>query len=59
LAVGSRSSLCPVVDGFKLIVIAEQEYAYTSLDAPLLNRFEKQVIDNNSFTISFAFFLYF
>jgi hypothetical protein len=43
LAIGSRSSLCPVVDGFRLIVIAEQDYAYRSLDLPLLNRFEKQV----------------
>ena len=43
LAIGSRSSLCPVVDGFRLIVVAEQDYAYRSLDLPLLNRFEKQV----------------
>ena len=43
LAVGSRSSLCPVHPGFKLVMITEQEVAYHSLDLPLLNRFEKQV----------------
>ena len=43
LAIGSRSSLCPVEEGFRIIVIAEQEYAYRELDLPLLNRFEKQI----------------
>ena len=43
LAIGSRSSLCPVEDGFRIIVIAEQQYAYSELDLPLLNRFEKQI----------------
>ena len=43
LAIGSRSSLCPVESGFRIVVIAEQSYAYRELDLPLLNRFEKQV----------------
>ena len=43
LAIGSRSSLCPVENGFRIIVIAEQTYAYRELDLPLLNRFEKQI----------------
>ena len=44
LAIGSRSQLCQVADGFKIIVIVEQTHAYYSLDLPLLNRFEKQVL---------------
>ena len=44
LALGPRSQLCPVEDGFKLIVIVDQQQAYDSLDLPLLNRFEKQVL---------------
>ena len=47
LAIGSRSSLCPVKEGFRIIVIAEQEYAYRELDLPLLNRFEKQIMSSN------------
>lgn len=43
LAIGPRSQLCPVTDGFKIIVIVEQFHAYDNLDLPLLNRFEKQV----------------
>ena len=43
LAIGSRSSLCPVESGFRIVVIAEQTYAYRELDLPLLNRFEKQI----------------
>lgn len=39
LAMGSRSQLCPVREGFKLIVIVQQNQAYDSLDLPLLNRF--------------------
>jgi hypothetical protein len=42
LAIGSRSQLCPVSDGFKVVVLAEAEHAYRTLDLPLLNRFEKQ-----------------
>ncbi|CAE7238243.1 RNF213 [Symbiodinium microadriaticum] len=44
LALGPRSQLCPVEKGFKLIVIVDQQQAYDSLDLPLLNRFEKQVL---------------
>lgn len=43
LAIGPRSQLCPVTDGFKIVVIVEQFHAYDNLDLPLLNRFEKQV----------------
>ena len=44
LAIGSRSQLCQVQDGFKIVVIVEQDHAYRNLDLPLLNRFEKQVL---------------
>ncbi|KAK3256804.1 hypothetical protein CYMTET_34083, partial [Cymbomonas tetramitiformis] len=44
LAVGARSQLCPVAQGFKLVVVVEQQQAYEQLDLPLLNRFEKQVL---------------
>eukprot|EP01060_Flectonema_neradi_P020833 TRINITY_DN2832_c5_g1_i4.p1 TRINITY_DN2832_c5_g1~~TRINITY_DN2832_c5_g1_i4.p1 ORF type:complete len:4086 (+),score=767.97 TRINITY_DN2832_c5_g1_i4:3344-15601(+) len=44
LAVGARSQLCPVQEGFRIIVVAEQDHAYENLDLPLLNRFEKQVL---------------
>jgi hypothetical protein len=44
LAIGARSQLCPVADGFRVIVIAEQNHAYKNLDLPLLNRFEKQLL---------------
>ena len=44
LAIGSRSSLCQVAPGFRIIVIVEKEYAYRTLDLPLLNRFEKQIL---------------
>jgi hypothetical protein len=44
LAMGSKSQLCPVHDNFKLIVVVQQSHAYESLDLPLLNRFEKQVL---------------
>ena len=44
LAIGSRSQLCIVETGFKLIVVVEQAKAYESLDLPLLNRFEKQIL---------------
>jgi hypothetical protein len=45
LALGPRSQLCPVSEGFKLIVIVDQQQAYDTLDLPLLNRFEKQVLN--------------
>lgn len=44
LAMGSRSQLCPVKKGFKLIVVVNQAHAYERLDLPLLNRFEKQIL---------------
>eukprot|EP00755_Sulcionema_specki_P009898 Sspe_Gene.44944::Locus_22125_Transcript_2_2_Confidence_0.500_Length_15952::g.44944::m.44944 len=44
LAIGARSQLCPVADGFRIVVVAEQSHAYDNLDLPLLNRFEKQVL---------------
>ena len=39
LAMGPRSQLCPVREGFKLIVIVQENQAYENLDLPLLNRF--------------------
>lgn len=39
-----RSQLCPVRDDFRIIVVVEMQDAYTRLDLPLLNRFEKQVL---------------
>ena len=44
LAIGARSQLCQVADGFKICVVVEQQHAYDHLDLPLLNRFEKQVL---------------
>eukprot|EP01063_Lacrimia_lanifica_P019635 TRINITY_DN2709_c0_g1_i1.p1 TRINITY_DN2709_c0_g1~~TRINITY_DN2709_c0_g1_i1.p1 ORF type:complete len:3358 (+),score=963.91 TRINITY_DN2709_c0_g1_i1:646-10074(+) len=44
LAIGSRSQLCPVEDGFKIVVVAEKQHAHENLDLPLLNRFEKQYL---------------
>ena len=44
LAVGKRSQLCPVHERFRMIAVAEQEHAYNSLDLPLLNRLEKQLL---------------
>lgn len=44
VAVGMRSALCPVHDDFKLITIVEATHAYSNLDLPLLNRFEKQLL---------------
>ena len=39
LAIGARSDLCYVADGFRIIVVVEQSHAYHNLDLPLLNRF--------------------
>ena len=44
LAIGSRSQLCAVEKGFKIVVVVEQGHAYDNLDLPLLNRFEKQLL---------------
>ncbi|EGD81489.1 hypothetical protein PTSG_02206 [Salpingoeca rosetta] len=43
LAIGSRSQLCEVADGFKVIVIVE-DAAKRKLDLPFLNRFERQLM---------------
>ena len=48
LAIGSRSSLCQVKDGFKIIVVVEESHAVNHLDLPLLNRFEKQILSSSS-----------
>lgn len=45
LAIGARSQLCPVEDGFRIIVVVEKDHAYENLDLPLLNRFEKFLVD--------------
>ena len=34
LAIGAKSQLCPVADGFRVVVIAEQAHAYANLDLP-------------------------
>jgi len=44
LAIGAQSRFCEVHDAFRCIVVVDSEQAYTKLDAPLLNRFEKQVL---------------
>lgn len=44
LAIGSKSSLCQVEDGFKMIVLVDQDEAYNRMSAPMLNRFEKQLL---------------
>jgi len=44
LAIGAQSRFCEVHDKFRCIVVVDSEQAYTKLDAPLLNRFEKQVL---------------
>jgi hypothetical protein len=44
LALGTHSRQCIVHDKFKVVVIVDQEYAYSNLVPPLLNRFEKQVL---------------
>lgn len=44
LAIGSKSQLCAVQDGFKIVVAVGKQHALEKLDLPLLNRFEKQQI---------------
>ena len=44
LAVGAQSRLCEVNPKFRCVVVVDCDTAYQKLDAPLLNRFEKQVI---------------
>eukprot|EP01048_Picozoa_sp_COSAG05_P017147 COSAG05_NODE_2300_length_3258_cov_2.192149_1_plen_1074_part_01 len=45
LAFGTHSRLCPIDPNFRVIVVVEKNDAYTKLAAPLLNRFEKQVVE--------------
>ena len=45
LAFGTHSRLCPIDPNFRVIVVVEKQDAYTKLAAPLLNRFEKQVME--------------
>ena len=45
LAFGSQSKLCPIRADFRVVVVVEKLDAYTRLAPPLLNRFEKQVVE--------------
>jgi len=45
LAFGSSSRLCPIHRKFRIVVVVEKVDAYTRLAPPLLNRFEKQVME--------------
>eukprot|EP01052_Picozoa_sp_SAG31_P002292 SAG31_NODE_80_length_27188_cov_42.623869_7_plen_2406_part_00 len=45
LAFGTHSRLCPIDPSFRVIVVVEKHDAYTQLAPPLLNRFEKQVLE--------------
>ena len=45
LAIGANSHLCPVSPAFRVVVVVDEEEAYTSLDVPLLSRFEKQTFN--------------
>jgi MoxR-like ATPase len=45
LAFGTHSRLCPIDPKFRVVVVVEKTDAYTKLAAPLLNRFEKQVME--------------
>jgi hypothetical protein len=45
LAFGTHSRLCPIHKNFRIVVVVEKVEAYTRLAPPLLNRFEKQVME--------------
>jgi hypothetical protein len=45
LAIGTRSQLCRVEEGFRLVVVVNAAHALDHMDLPLLNRFEKQTLD--------------
>lgn len=45
IAFGSHSRLCPIHAAFRIICIVDKHDAYTKLAPPLLNRFEKQVLE--------------
>lgn len=48
LAFGTSYVLCPLAKEFRVVVLVDQEAAYTRLAPPLLNRFEKQVLTRQS-----------
>ncbi len=48
LAFGTNSRLCPVKKEFRIVVVVEKIEAYTRLAPPLLNRFEKQVMERHN-----------
>ncbi|MES1913550.1 MAG: hypothetical protein MHM6MM_005739, partial [Cercozoa sp. M6MM] len=48
VAFGHSSHLCPISKGFRVIVVVERTDAYTRLAPPLLNRFEKQLLDRRA-----------
>lgn len=45
LAFGTHSRLCPIHPAFRVVVVVEKVDAYERLAPPLLNRFEKQVLE--------------
>ena len=45
LAFGTHSRLCPIHRKFRVVVVVEKDDAYNRLAPPLLNRFEKQVME--------------
>ena len=45
LAFGTHSRLCPIHENFRVVVLVEKKDAYEKLAPPLLNRFEKQVLE--------------
>ena len=45
LAMGSNTKLCPLHKSFRIIVVVEKDDAYNKLSPPLLNRFEKHVLE--------------
>lgn len=48
LAIGANSHLCPVSPRFRVVVMVGEDEAYSSLDVPLLSRFEKQNLSTRS-----------
>eukprot|EP00954_Amorphochlora_amoebiformis_P012796 1002248-Amorphochlora_amoeboformis.AAC.1 len=52
LAFGTASRLCEIHRSFRVIVIVEKIDAYNRLAPPLLNRFEKQVMERSSLLTS-------
>ncbi|KNC55646.1 uncharacterized protein AMSG_01915 [Thecamonas trahens ATCC 50062] len=54
LAFGTHSRLCPIDPTFRIVVVVDKHEAYTRLAPPLLNRFEKQVMERGSMLSSSA-----